>query len=57
LFKIKMEMGSENKMALLKGKNVEDHVIFEKVGIQKISKIVSQLSEEVTLDHILQELK
>ncbi len=57
MFKIKMEMGSENKMALLKGKNVEDHVIFEKVGIQKISKIVSQLSEEVTLDHILQELK
>ena len=56
LFKIMME--SEKKMALLKGiKKVEDHVIFEKVGIQKISKIVSQLSNQVTLDHILQELK
>ena len=62
LFKVKME--NENKMTLLKGKtdeerirNVEGHEIFDSICINKISKLVSQLSKEVTLDHIISDFK
>ena len=57
-------MESESKIKLLKGKtdeerikNVEGHGIFDRVSINKISKIVSQLSKEVTLDQILSDFK
>jgi len=57
-------MENENKMTLLKGKtdeerirNVEGHEIFDSICINKISKLVSQLSKEVTLDHIISDFK
>jgi hypothetical protein len=50
MFKIQIE--NENKMGLLKGVNVDSHTVFDLADNWFISRIVHQLSSEVSLDDI-----